>query len=198
MKRSLFVVLGVAVTVLVGCVVTSVCPYYTQRDLVSEPAIVGNWINQNNTNELWKFEPSGELAYRFTMIEAQKATVMEAHTFKLQGQLFLDIFSLEQDIHVIPAHYLLKVSQVVPALKMSELNHEWLADLVTKDATALRHHFVRTGDNPEDRRVVLTADTSELQKFINKYLKTEGAWKESFELRRESAPIKTAQTKGQL
>ena len=168
-----------------GCVVTSVSPFYTQNDLVQEPGLLGNWINQKNDSEIWRFERSGDKAYRFTLIEERKATVMDARAFKLDGQLFLDVFSLEQDIHVIPAHYLLKVIQVRPNLQMSQLNHEWLIGLLDKDPKAVNHHFVPTGDKPEERRVVFTGDTAELQKFVLKHLKTGEAWKDSFEFIRE-------------
>lgn len=187
MKTSTFVSLAAAAVVLAGCVVTSVCPFYTQKDLLFETAILGNWVKADKEDEIWRFEKSRNLEYRFTLIEARKKTVMEAHAFKLQGQLFLDIFSLEQDVHVVPAHYLLKVTQLTPDLEMSELNHEWLKQLLTRDPTALRHHFVSNGEKPEDRRVVLTAGTPELQEFVIKHLKTEGAWKGSFDLKRDQS-----------
>ena len=78
---------------------------------------------------------------------------MEVHAFKLQGQLFLDVFSKEQDYHVIPPHYLLKVSHLTPTLRMSELNDEWLNELLLKNPGALRHQGVKTGNKPEDRRI---------------------------------------------
>lgn len=110
MKPCTIVSLAAAAVVLAGCVVTSVSPYYTHADLVYEPGLAGNWISAKGGSEVWKFEQSDAKAYRFTRIEERKATVMEAHTFKLEGQLLLDVFSLEQDIQVIPAHYLLKVT----------------------------------------------------------------------------------------
>jgi hypothetical protein len=186
MKSLTTVLLGAATAVLAGCVVTSVYPFYTEKDLFFEPALVGDWIKQtkDSDREVWKFEKSGDLAYRFTLIETSRATVTEAHIFKLQGQLFLDVASIEQDYHVIPPHYLLKVSQVTPTLRMSELSDDWLKALVTKKPSAILHHFVKTGDHSDDLRVVLTADTPELQTFVLKNLKTPGAWKDELELKR--------------
>lgn len=191
MKKNACFALVAAAALLAGCVVTSVCPFYTAKDLVFEPALVGDWIKQGNDSEreVWKFDQSGDAAYRFTLIEERKATVMEAHAFKLQGQLFLDIASIDQDVHVIPPHYLLKVTQLSPTLQMAELNNDWLKDLLAKDPAAIPHHLVKSGDKPEDLRVVLTADTPELQKFVLNHLKTEGAWKDSFELTHEQTPV---------
>lgn len=187
MKKITFGLLVAAAAILAGCVVTSVCPFYTEKDLVFEPALVGDWIKEGKNAddyEVWKFEKSAAVAYRFTLIEANKATVMEAHAFKLQGQLFLDIASIDQDIHVIPPHYLLKLSQVTPVLRMSELDHDWLKGLLEKEPNAIPHHLVRSGDQPDEWRVVLTANTAQLQEFLLKHLKTEGAWKNSVELKR--------------
>ena len=36
---------------LAGCVVTSIYPYYTDKDLVSDPALVGEWVEASKTNE---------------------------------------------------------------------------------------------------------------------------------------------------
>lgn len=190
MKKIAFFALVAIAGLLAGCVVTSVCPFYAENDLVFEPALIGDWIKPGNDSEreIWKFENSGDAAYRFTLIEERKATVMEAHTFKLQGQLFLDIASIDQDIHVIPPHYLLKVSRLSPDLQMAELNNDWLKDLLTKDPAAIPHHLVKSGDKPEDLRVVLTADTPELQKFVLSHLNTDGAWKDSFVLTHEPPP----------
>ena len=42
MKRNT-ILLGVGIAaILTGCVVTSVSPYYTRKDLTIEPAILGN------------------------------------------------------------------------------------------------------------------------------------------------------------
>ena len=190
MKKIAFFALVAAAGLLAGCVVTSVCPFYTEQDLVFEPALVGDWIKPGNDSEreVWKFEKSGDAAYRFTLIEERKATLMEAHTFKLQGQLFLDIASIDRGIHVIPPHYLLKVTQLSPTLQMAELNNDWLKDLLKTNPAAIPHHLVKSGSKPEDLRVVLTAGTPELQAFVLDHLKTEEAWKSSFELTREPPP----------
>src|SRR5260370_6119361 len=117
MKKSLFILSVAAAAFLAGCIVSSVSPYYTGKDLVFEPALVGDWVKDSGNDEVWKFDKSGDRAYRFTLIESQKATVMEAHAFRLGGQFLLDGFSLNQQGDVITPHYLLKGSQVTPTLK---------------------------------------------------------------------------------
>ncbi len=183
MKKIILAVTTALTAILAGCVVTSVHPFYTDKDLVFEPALVGDWLKDagDSQPEVWKFEKSGNLAYRFTLIEQGKATVMEARAFKLQGQLFLDIFSVNRDIEVIPPHYLLKVTQLTPALRMSELDNNWLREWLAANPKGAAHCLVRNGDKPDDLRVVLTGPTEELQKFIREHLNTEGAWKAGFD-----------------
>ena len=70
---------------------------------------------------------------------------------------------------------------------MAALNYDWLKELLAKEPKAVRHHAIPTGDKSEDHRIVLTAETAELQKFIRTHLKTEGAWKDVFELKQDLA-----------
>ncbi|HXU77052.1 MAG TPA: hypothetical protein VN794_10810, partial [Methylomirabilota bacterium] len=74
MTKRTGILLSAAAVLLAGCVVSSVCPFYTEKDLVFEPAILGSWINQKDASETWKFERGEKLAYRFTLIEARHAT----------------------------------------------------------------------------------------------------------------------------
>jgi len=192
MKRIAWVLLAAAAVWLGGCVLTSVYPYYSEKDVVFEPALAGDWLHhaKDAPDELWEFwADSGARSYSFMRVEPRNATtqIMDAHLFKLQGQLFLDIATREQDYQLIPSHYLLKVSRIAPTLRVSLLDHQWFQSLLATNPAAIRHHFVKTGDKPEERRVVLTADTAELQDFIVRHLKTEGMWQESFELTRATA-----------
>ena len=185
--------MGAAAVLLAGCVVTSVSPFYTAKDLGFEPALLGDWISETNTNgnEIWKFDRSGDLSYRFTIIKPDSASVMEAHAFKLDGQLFLDVASMNTDISIIPPHFLLKMNQTTPTLRLSQLNHDWLKELLAKKPSTLSHHLIKQGEKADDVRVVLTGETVELQKFVRANLKTEGAWADT-ELPREARPSQTS------
>jgi hypothetical protein len=58
---------------------------------------------------------------------------------------------------------------------MVGLDYDWLEKLLEKNPKAIRHHII---EDHGDGRLVLTADTAELQRFVVKHLKTEGAWGE--------------------
>jgi len=183
---------GVAV-VLTACVVTSVYPFYSEKDVAFEPALLGSWTNTTSPEQHWKFEKEGESAYRLTCTEDGKPSVMRAQPFKLQGQLFLDlsrnIAEEEPFPPSIPSHVLLRVLQTSPNLRMAILKYDWLSELLEKDPKALRYHVIKPNDKPEDRYFVLTANTEELRQFIIKHLKTDAVWKDEFELKHAAATV---------
>ena len=191
MKKLTLFLLGAAAIGLTGCLVTSVSPYYTSKDLGFEPTLLGQWTNTTDAKEHWQFEQDGPNAYKLTFTSDGKTSVIQAHWFKMDGKSYLDLFSSEVwgDVQPppIPSHFLLRVYQVTPTVKLAAMNHEWLLKLADTDPKAIRHHIIPNGQKQEDRRVVLTADTSELQRFIKKHLDTAEAWKDSFELQRDAA-----------
>lgn len=174
---------------LTGCLTISVYPFYSKKDLVFEPALVGSWIKTTDNKEQWRFERKGEEAYRLNYTDGNKSYGMDAHLFRLKEQLFLDLFNPNgpEDIMPppVPTHLLLRVFQTKPTLRMAAMDYDWLGKLLEKNPDAVRHHLVMTDDKTENRQIVLTADTSELQKFIINNLKTEEAWKDPFELKHE-------------
>jgi len=64
------------------------------------------------------------------------------------------------------------------------MNYDWLTQLVTNRPAAVRHYFIGEGD-ADKRRLVLTADTKELQSFVLKHVNTKEAWGDAIELRKE-------------
>jgi hypothetical protein len=183
--------LSAAALVLGGCVVTSVYPFYFEKDLAFELALVGDWKNADKPDEQWRFARFGANGYRITSGAGGETAVFQGHVFKLNGQTFLDLTTggWKEDIQPepVPSHFLAHIVQLTPTVKLLPMNYDWLRELLTKDPKAVRHLTIRTGEKPEDRRIVLTADTAELQRFIVKHLRTEGAWEAAVELKSESA-----------
>jgi len=194
MKKLIVMLLVSGVALLTGCLVTSVYPFYQQKDLAFEPALLGEWTNSKEPAERWKFEPESTNAYRFTYTSEGKDYGMRAHFFKLGENAFLDMFTTEESPNAepppIPSHFLFRVFQTSPNPKLAPLNYDWLKELLNKEPTAVRHHFIADEEKPDDTRLILTADTAELQKFILKHLKTEAVWKDGVELNRGSSAPK--------
>ena len=174
------------VLALTGCVVTSVYPFCFENDVAFEPALVGDWKKTDQPGEHWRFEQASGNGYRITSESGEKITVFQGYLFKLQGQSFLDLTTTgwKEDIQPepVPSHLLARVVQLTPTVKLSAIDYDWLKDLLAKNPKAIRHIVLPTGEKPEDRRIVLTADTAELQQFVLMHLNTEGMWETSVEL----------------
>lgn len=185
MKKQMFVLTGIVTLLLTGCVVTSIHPFYTAKDVAYEPALLGQWTNTSG-DEQWTFQKEGSDAYHLIYVSEGKTNLATVHLFKLGGQAFLDFVSADADCAVlppaIPSHMLLRVTQLAPAVRLSVLKNDWLKAALEKDPKLLRHAMI--GDKPDDQRVVLTGDTAELQQFLRPHLETQEAWQEPLELKR--------------
>jgi hypothetical protein len=175
--------------IITGCVVTSVHPFYLEKDVVSGAPLFGHWTNSQDAGERWVFEPVTEKSLKLTCISGNETNLVAAHLFKLGEDTFLDLFPLKPDAAglppPIPSHLLLRVVQLRPTLKMAALDHDWLMKLVQESPRTIAHVLIRDGDQGDKYRVVLTAETSELQRFVRKQLTNTNAWQEANELRRD-------------
>ena len=142
-------------------------------------------------DEHWKCERNSGNGYRITSEFGGKTTVFQGYVFKLRGRMFLDLTTTgwKEDIQPkpVPSHFLARIVQLTPTAKLSAMNYNWLKELLAKDPEAVRHLVLPTGEKPDDRRVMLTADTTELQQFVLKHRTTEGAWEANVELQSEPA-----------
>jgi hypothetical protein len=165
--------LGLAGLMLAGCV-QSLNPIYTEEDVVFEPKLVGVWAEANDAKERWTFEQAGEKAYKVIYEEENKRGVFEVHLLRLGQQLYLDFFpdkaAMEQmgenglyKYHWLPVHTFARVYQVEPELGLAFMDPDWLSKKLEQDAGAIAH--VRRGDD----QLILTASTSALQAFVQKY-----------------------------
>jgi hypothetical protein len=178
----------IVASLLTGCVVTSVYPFYRTKDLAPEPALLGAWREANKTepsNETWTFESMDTNGYKLTVTENDKRTEFDVHLFKLHGQTFLDLLPRERADGCVAAHLLMRVDTIAPQLKLRLLNYEWLAKLVEKSPRTIRHVVTPKAGQNEGGELVLTADTGELQKFIRKHLDTTEAWADATALQKK-------------
>ena len=176
-----------------GCVVTSVYPFYTKKELVFDPALVGKWAETHATNsssEYISIEPlsRSDKAYWLTLHTPKRTSSSELHLFRLENHLFLDTYSTNRALDYIPVHQVSKVIQLNTTLKTASLNDHWLASQLRKHPHWLRHIWLH--DHPGrqnkagDGRLVLTADTSELQQFLRRHVNDTNAWNQPSSLQR--------------
>lgn len=174
-----------------GCIMVSVYPFYTEKDLAFDPALLGIWHNTNDPEAQWKFEKSTPTAYRITAFDSSSTNLMEGRVFKLNNHTFIDLFSMEKIPDttpiLIPTHMVMRVYQTAPKLHMAPINCEWLESFLSTNPAALRHHLVKYAENSSKDFPVFTADTAELQQFLLKHIETKEAWKNDLHLERTPA-----------
>lgn len=189
MKTTIKVMTGLALTTLLaGCVVTSVYPFYTAKDVQFDPALVGVWAeasSANAANDHWRFDRFNQQAYWLTTVENDKTNRYEAHRFRLKQHVFLDLFATNRVADHLPLHYLLKLECPDSKLQFKLLNFEWLAKLLKKNPKALRHLLVpNEPGHTNNNQLTLTSATPELQKFILKHIHDTNAFGAATELTR--------------
>ena len=151
--------------------------------------LLGHWKNTKEADEHWIFEPGADKSLKLTCLSGHETNLVAAHLFKLGQDTFLDLFPLDPDAlgfpPAIPSHFLLRVVQLQPTLKMSALDHDWLVKLVQERPGTIAHVLHRSGEKGDQFRVVLTAETAKLQSFVRKQMKNAEAWQDANELRRD-------------
>jgi hypothetical protein len=198
-KKVLFYLLA---ALLGGCLpVMSLQPFYTDSDMVFEEKLFGTWTDDSNDPETtWEFTRADEPnnAYRFIFTEGEEKGSFIATLFKLQDNLFLNVFPAElpwdaedpntnrwpySNIFLIPVHTLIRVNQIEPQLKLQITDDEDLEKLLNENPNVLDYSSI-------DDRLILTASTKELQAFVLKYANYNRLFTEEINLVRKSSQAK--------
>jgi hypothetical protein len=166
------------VALLFTACIPSVNPFYTARDLTSDPRLAGEWQDKEAKQDpaLWKFEALRDGSFQLLITEEQgKQGTMSAHLFKLKGELFLDLIPKEWNyatnqadmvnMALFPGHVLAHVVQLGPELRLAFFNTDWLRKYLEKNPKALAY------TRPDEQHGILTASTRDLQRFVLSHLK---------------------------
>lgn len=171
-----------------GCEpVAATSQFYTDQDIVYDPALNGRWILYgDNQPPLYDEHETADAPIKMTFSPRERSAPpktyelrvetigagneMNAVLFQLEGERFLDITpSGGEDArqflpNVVRTHTVLRVKQEGDVLILAYLNQKWVADEVPADR---RHAEGLWDDNP-----VLLLPTADLQKLLRKALKT--------------------------
>jgi hypothetical protein len=170
--------------VLASCV-PSLHPIYTKKDLIFNPALVGVWSEEDKPST-WAFTQSDKESYRLVYTD-EKGNPGEfiVHLAKFDDVMFLDLYpekpKLEKNdyyrFHLLPVHTYLYVKAIEPDLKMAAMNPDWLKSYLADHPDAIKYEVVKD-------EIVLTAKPKQLQAFVVKHLKTDGAFSEIVTMKR--------------
>lgn len=158
--------------VLAACV-PSLHPLYTDKDLIFDPALLGEWVEAKpDSKSTLTFIKSADKEYKLISAEEKERLSFIAHLVKLGDKLFLDVQgdpSVDCRTLAFPVHMFFLVSQSEPTLRLRDFNEKWLKEFLKKNPAALKHEIV-------DRDVLLTASTRQIQSFALRHVNTKEAF----------------------
>ena len=163
-QKLLFYMLAV---LLGGCVL-SLHPLYTEDDLIFEEKLLGKWVKKGSA-ETWQFKRAdGGKSYKvvYTDDNGIKGS-FDAGLGEINDVMYLNIFPREPELkendyykfHILRAHSFIRIERIEPNLVMRVMDPDTLKKMLENDPNLIKHDIV------EDR-LVLTASTEELQKFM--------------------------------
>lgn len=193
MKIKLVLVPVIFAMFLSGCIVCSLNPLHSDETICLEEKIEGSWMDDDSC--YWKIERYKKVEQYQSIVKGEKDTTKEkihyknfyllTHTdkkgtssyivylIKLDGRFYFDFLPdndrLEDVInselmiyHLLPVHTFAKVDINNDSLTISWFDEGWLDEMFKENKIRIAHHKVC-------ERTVLTASTSELQKFVIKF-----------------------------
>jgi hypothetical protein len=176
MNTRNLITFAVVALLLSGCV-PSVNPFYTNKDVVFDERLLGEWQAKESSEEqqFWKFEKGDDKGYKLTVTDKDgKQGEFNTHLFKLKQEHFLDMTPANCDyatnqadlvaFSMFPGHLLLRVPQLGPELKLAFFDFEWLQKHLEANPKALAHRVEQKDP------ILLTAPTRDLQRFVLKHL----------------------------
>ena len=186
MKRSFIVFTCLALTTLSGCLVSSLHPFFKQKDKLFDPEMLGHWIDGDSCiwsiaahefTEYFQGPAKSDSTYHITYYEeADKPGLFIGTLFRIKGVNYVDFYPEPNEEHCIndftcwhhfPTHTLARVQYNSDSIMLYWFAEELLTDLFEENRIRIKHETIEL---PEITRHLLTASTSELQKFIKKYL----------------------------
>jgi hypothetical protein len=185
MKHSKVIVLILALTAMSSCLVSSLHPFFKEKDKYFDTSMVGYWMDQDSC--IWTIFPnmvSGgfmepeehDSSYVITYYEDDlKYAVLTATLFQLNDVDYVDFIPAPDENHCtsdmtayhhVPVHTLARVKYSKDSILLYWYGEEWLNELFEQNRIRIQHETIPGFD---DDRHLLTAETDELQKFIRKY-----------------------------
>ncbi len=151
-----------------GCI-TSVHPLFTDNELIFRPELIGTW---RDGNDILTFKDIDSTHYAIQNIEDSDTTQLIGRLGKLGNHYFLDITIDPDDkkvddllgMYVFPVHMFFKVSFENDQLSMNAFafSSDWLEKLIKERRIRIDHEV-------ENKQILLTTSTDELQEFVLKY-----------------------------
>jgi hypothetical protein len=169
MSKSIFYCTALLIA---GCL-PSLHPLYDDKTLIFKEELVGKWMEDD---DLWQFTRAGDKEYELRIHDDEEELGrFSAHLIEIKGMMFLDLFPDSEPledlddfykIHILPVHTFMKVDQINPNLQLRMIDYDKVKNMLENDPNVIKHEVV------DDDRIVLTASTEELQRFVTEHVET--------------------------
>jgi len=146
-------------------------PLFEESELVLDPALLGTW---GEGETFMKFECGDRKTYKLTYRDGTKESVFEAKLGQLDGQLFMDIYPVDQEgseggneayAPLVPMHTIMKVEIEDDQLVLYLLDSDWVQKQLDEGGLQLdAEHVLKTGDN-----LFITLSTDRLQDLVRNH-----------------------------
>ena len=182
------IIMGMLVS---SCVLSSLFPLYTEKDLRTDDGLIGKWQvgKENGEEDYWIIEKldtvntgggfmgtSNEWSeyntgktYRLVAVQDTIEQEFALHLLELDGIRYLDLYPVNVEVspgflawHMVPTHIFGKVE----IYKNQLITHFFDQDFFDK---LIEQNKIRISHVDMNGRQLITAETDELQKFANKY-----------------------------
>ena len=185
MRHSKLIILILALTAMSSCLVSSLHPFYKEKDKKFDTSMVGYWMDEDSC--IWTILPNmisdgfmepekHDSSYTITYYEDEnKKSILTTTLFQINGVDYVDFTPDPNEdhstsdmtaFHHVPVHTLARVQYCKDSILLYWYGDEWLNELFEQNRIRIKHETV-TGFAYD--RQLLTASTDELQKFIRKY-----------------------------
>lgn len=166
-----------------GCLVQSLNPYYTEDLLIERPELNGKWIPVDDKNEAayWVFDNNEITVHGKT---DDKLDYLDVHYFKLDNIIFIDLTVTNFKnyhatdtslIHLFPVHTVYKLKINRDSLTIIPLNKDWFEEAVKNKEIEIP--FITSS---ESEPILYTNYSSSWVDFLKKYGDNHQAFDEKF------------------
>ena len=185
--------LSVTLLVLLNGCVRSVQPILTDAQVITDNSVIGDWVSVDGKTRL-TIQPGDNKQYKVLYFdEHDKAGNFIVRLGKVGNLQIAEIAPDNTDsqtseiyqVHLLPLYSFMLVQQTTPEIKVCLLDANWLKKYIAAHPGELA--TLRVGTNPDDN-AILNIPTADLQQFLLRHYKDEGALTEPSRLVRPGSP----------
>jgi hypothetical protein len=181
------IIMGMLVS---SCVLSSLFPLYTEKDLRTDDGLIGKWQVGKENGDIWYWiiekvdtNYNGEGFFKGTpwseyktgktyRLVAQQDTIQQEfalHLLELDGMRYIDLYPVNVEVshgflawHMVPTHIFGRIEINENQLITRFFEQDFFVKLIEQNKIRISHIDM-------NGRELITAETDELQKFAKKY-----------------------------